>query len=84
MNNNQKCPVCGYIHDIHTDVDNEDAKPKPLDYSICFNCFSICQFDIHLDIVKLTDVQLRNLKSTDPETYNKLFQIRQNLILLKQ
>lgn len=67
-----KCNSCGYEFDTHSCLDNPRLTPRKGDFSICFKCTSICQFDEKLNLVRLTDEELNEFKEEDEEVYNTL------------
>jgi hypothetical protein len=68
----QRCPLCEYRLDESTPVYDENRRPKPYDFSICFNCCGILQFDEHLTLRATSKELLQSVKESEPELYREL------------
>jgi hypothetical protein len=60
------CPSCGSRANAATGVDHE-KKPKPEDFSICFACGAINQFDQQLILRTCSQEVLDKLEPSDRE-----------------
>lgn len=81
-----RCPKCGDQHDCATNfTDFEEAMgfepqpPKPDDLNICFNCGSLAQYTDELELVLVSEAELRTLS---PKQKAKLKRM-QKLIALR-
>lgn len=39
------CPFCGYAADAATCFENDEARPRPGDFSLCLECAEVLVFD---------------------------------------
>lgn len=70
MNNNyQICPSCFYMLEEHTCIEDDSAKPRANDISICFKCATILVFD---DALKIQIAPQEVIDSFDSETASQI------------
>lgn len=60
------CPRCGVQNDMVTPVGRNDH-PKPGDFSICYYCACLLQFDENLKLIALTEKELIELGKQEPD-----------------
>lgn len=63
------CPTCGYLTNKASGVDGTPIMPQSGDVCICIKCGEILKYDRYMKLHKMNEVQLRELKSVDPEVY---------------
>jgi hypothetical protein len=74
------CLCCGANLNKATGV-NSKQMPELGDYSVCFYCASIGQFDASFNLIQLTASQIQTLARQDKKTYEIILNV-QNRILL--
>jgi len=70
------CPTCGYTMDSASSLNPDDAAhpPTPGDYSVCFECGELLEFDADLKFRKL------DIERCHPVLLEGLLQLRRRLL----
>lgn len=63
------CPTCGYLTNKASAADGTPVMPEAGDVCICIKCGEILKYDRYMKLHKISEVELRELKSIDPEVY---------------
>lgn len=65
-----RCPKCGYIFELATNLEDERLKPRIGDISFCIKCGNVNQYD-EVGVIPLDETKL------DPTTKIEILKIRE-------
>ena len=72
----QKCKTCNNSLSSHFSINDETAKPKAGDFSVCLKCGELSQFSENFDLEPIPPDILEDLLIKQPETFYELMKIR--------
>lgn len=76
--NETVCRSCGHKLDANTTI-KDDTSPKKDDISICVYCGTVSKFDEKLNLVPLTNNELKDIRESDPDCYMEMQKILTSL-----
>ncbi len=68
------CPSCNYVMDMAGSVDGRPLIPEPGDLSVCIRCGELLRFARGMKLHKMTDFQIKQLRSENPKAFLNLLQ----------
>ena len=74
------CPNCNHKLDAVINMQDENAKPRRGDFTVCINCAEILQFGKNLRLKKLKG---KELETMDQETFFGIMKIRTAVVRMK-
>lgn len=74
------CPSCGKVNDLAECLEDESARPKPGDVSICIKCGAFLIFNSSLGQDLMSEDALSDLRKNHYEAFAALWKIKKAII----